>query len=703
MADKKLTRQELELKAKEYVLKAYDSFRNRSGLEDKWREEDAIFNLTRSSMKKSDNQAIAKTFSAELRRAVQTLADFVIDAIFPSNSDWYRIDGVDGDADVKSAKVYKKIGDVQDEKIMLRAKAIKAIYRWIKYGFMIVGVPYVYKDKYVIADEKAMGAFKKSLKDFLKGVQKLWKGDEVPKKEERAVYDNIDFQPKSPWHMFWNYLVPWEDQKIIIEKIDNVTASHLKAQKKKGVYNDNVDAVIEELKEKKTTGKVADETDYMQKYPHAVDITGLSDGFDDGIPRTSLLKADCYFDIDQDDYDELCIITLALTGEKDKHSTGDVIGLKLNDCELQELPILFCPWDEIEDSSLGMGAVQIGRRDLRVVNSFQNSTVDNVTEILDPTRVYDKDMLAEGQNLNSWPRKTIGVRGNPKDIIQFIRPPNIIAEAMAAINMFKENIRNGTRANVSLQGLAARYDTTATEYSKQGNAASRGIMCQIKNLEDRVLKMYKRFQYSYNLQYLEKGTLIAILGKTAAEATLKTENSKKEKSVREAIMGDYDFITLGVSQMENKVIKGQQLINILGLALKLPPGTVDIPLLFSKIWDVSGDGDSRIILPQITDPEMDPNDENVLISQGGTVHINPKDNDKAHLPLHLALQVIPEFAPMKMAHIKEHMISVQKKQMAVQAQAQGGVPQAPAFVPRPPLPGNNGLPVGVVKPPEGTM
>jgi hypothetical protein len=705
---KKLSREELEQKAKDFVLKAYKSFSARSGLETKWRRWDALYNLILEEGGKSNYEGVSKLFPPETRRALQTIADFIIDVLFPPTSDWFRIEGIDGDADVKNAAVYKKIADVQNEKIAIRAKVIKAVYRWLKYGFLIVRAPYVYKDKYVIKETKERKDFKQKLKDFFTGNSTPWKQQNVPEKKPVIVYDNIDFQPKSPWNMFWNYNIPWDQQKIIIEKVDNVTASHLKAQKKKGIYNDNVEGVIEAILSKPSTGKVSDETDTNQKFPHSGQITGLSGEFDDGVPKGVLLQADCYFDIDQDGYDELCVITLALTGEKGKDADGTIIRMQINDCELQEMPLLFCPWDELEDQSLGVGVLQIGEKDQKALNDFTNQMMDNISEILNATRVYDKEMIDEGQNMNSWPRKTIKTKGNPNEVIAFIRPPNIVNEALAAVNMAKGNIQNGTRANISLQGLAARYDTTATEYTQQGSAASRGIMCQIKNFEDNILKPWLRFQYSYNLQYLTRETLIGIIGKKAAQAMLRTEDPLEQKQPKDTIIGDFDFKPLGVTQTENKIIRGQQLINFLNIAMKaeqIKPGTVDIAFLIGKIWEVSGDGDNRILLPQITDPQMDANDENVLLSQGGEVHINPNDNDDEHITAHMPLQLIPEFMKNKMNHLKEHLMSKQKKGMAAQASAGIGMgaQQQPAFQPKLPMPGNNGGVPGVVRPPVGMV
>jgi len=414
MSDKKLTKDELEQKALDRVLDFYNSAKsNRSALEQKWQRYDALYNKEFTSFdKKGRLDSASHCHPPDLRRALQAVHEYAMAAFFPGQGDYYRIDGINGDSDLKNAAVYKKISDVQDEKIRFEAKCDNAVFRWLKYGFVLVRVPYVFKDKYVIAEEKEASALRKAIRDFLKGATKIWKGDQVPDKSKRTVYDNIDFQPKSPFNMFWDYNAKWEDQTIVIEKIDNITASHLKAQKKKGIYNDNVDIVIKNILKKadeKSTGKVSDETDIDQKFPYLSDVTGLSGNVDDGIAKTSILQADCYFDIDQDGYDELCIISVALYEADDEKPTGKLIGLRLNTCDLQEIPVLFCDLDELADGdmSLGMGIMQCGHSDQLLLTDYSNAQMRNVDGIIDAVKIIDEEMVVEGQNLNSWSRKVL--------------------------------------------------------------------------------------------------------------------------------------------------------------------------------------------------------------------------------------------------------------------------------------------------------
>ena len=398
--------------------------------------------------------------------------------LFPgAGRDTYRIDPVNGDSDVKNAAIYKRLADVQDEKINYEEKIGRAVDYWGKYGFVLVRVPYVLKDKYVIAEQKEAQTLREKIKNFLMGKQKIWKEEDAPKKTKRTVYDNIDFQPKSPFNMFWNYYVPWEDQTIVVEKIDDVTASHLKAQHDKGIYNENTLEVIKNLKEKQKnhqTGKPPDETNIDQKFPYLMDVTGLSGSLDDGTAKTSLLQADCFYDIDQDGYDELVIVTIALYDMEDgKEQRKNLIGFRLNTCELQEIPVLECNLDDFADGemSLGMGVIQNGSKDQYLLTSYTNAQMRNTDAIINAIKVVDKDMIDEGQNLSSWQNKVLKSSGPPKDAILWDRPPTILTEVGAIITKLQNNIQMETRANQAMQGLAARYDTTATEYTAQGAAA----------------------------------------------------------------------------------------------------------------------------------------------------------------------------------------------------------------------------------------
>jgi hypothetical protein len=144
---------------------------------------------------------------------------------------------------------------------------------------------------------------------------------------------------------------------------------------------------------------------------------------------------------------------------------------------------------------------------------------------------------------------------------------------------------------------------------------------------------------------------------------------------------------------------------------------VPIDMLWNKIWDTIGDGDGRVYAKDLSEKSaLLPEDENILISQGADLEVNPIDNDSEHAQIHMAIlqQIAPEFQAMMNKHLKRHDLQAQKKifqaqmaqmqQMVQQATLQGaGARQQPNFSPKEPMPGNNGGVPGVVRPPVGAI
>ena len=694
--EKKLSKPELEKKAKKLVLNSFDSFSQRSGLEDKWRHWDKMYNLIPGE---KNYDGVANLFPPETRRSVETLHDFADDVLFPAGNDWFRLKGVETKTQQKKAEVYKKIADWQNDKIKVRSKFSTALRRCIKYGFVIVKVPYVFKEKYAIRDAKEREKIWKMFKDIASGKEKI-------EKTARTVMDSIDLKIISPFNLFWNYYRPWEEQTIIIEKIDNVSNSHLKLMEKKGVYK-NIDKVIEDQDDKDNSGSMpggsgggtesaSDTTDPNDKWPHLSEITGLAGYFDDGKFKNTLLEAHLSFDIDQDGYDEEVIMTIA-NGKR-------VIRFDIDPNDIQEKPYLWCPWEELEDTSLGRGACEIAGRSQLALNDFTNQTMDDISEILDCARVIDLDAMAEGQDLNTRNKKIYKTRGvPPEQAVAFIRPPNVAQVGLNAANQMREDIRNGTGANVSLQGLAARYDTTATEYTKQGNAAGKGVLAKLKRFEDNIITEYLRFQFWYNRQYLDRETFIKIVGMDAATAHLQNNND----SLDDALDIDAEFMALGITQIENKIIKGQQLINYFNVVKGVPQASPIIMPLMRKIWNTVGDGDDSFWQENPADESISPEDENILMSHGIPVIVHAKDNHLKHILAHQKLELIPEFQPNKDSHLNEHAMAMKALAMPnLPGQigvAQPGQSQQAPMAPKVPLPGNNGVVPGLPAVPAGSV
>jgi hypothetical protein len=658
MAKKKINK-DLEQRALDFVMNAYNVYSSRSGLEDKWRRNDELYNNIPVD---KNYEGAANLFVPETRSACLTLIDFADEVLFATNP-FFRLKGVGGYGDSERGKINSQIIQLQFEKARIRAKFRQFLENSVKYGFGIVKIPYKYKEKYIVADLKERNRLNKMVRNLLR-----FKDDSASIQEEEitkkriALYDNIDFEVKDPFKMYWDYYAKWEDQRCIIEKITDVTNHHLKLKEKEGIYF-NIDKVIDD----QGTGTQDSKTEIDGKYPHYSELTGLSGNFNISNSNHELLEVWCNFDIDGDGVEEECLIVIA----DGKH----VIRLEVNQFDIQEKPYLHNAWNFLEGTSLGIGVPQLTERSQIALNDFTNQIMDNITQILNSMKIVDD--LAD---IPDWQLKS---RAN--GIIKSKTGVNAVKElpiqktaneGFKAVAMTKEDIRQVSGATVSLQGLPARYETTATEIQTQTNSSSRGIFAKLRDIEDNIIKEMLRRLYSYNLQYMSKEDIIMILGEKAAKTIFTTENNNL--STKEILFEDYDFIPLGVTQIENKVIKGQQILNFLNIALGLPPGIVDIPKVVEKLWKYIGD-DDNVLLPQPTDELITPNDENILMSQGEHVHAKPIENHALHIQEHQRLEVPIELEPLRQEHIQEHMsiLSIQQQQ-----QPQGQSPVAPQEQPR---------------------
>jgi len=648
----------LKLRAKDYVLNCFNKYKDRAGLEDKWEKWDKLYNNISTE---KYYQGAADLFPPETRRACKTLINFADEVLWNADPP-FKIKGIGGSADTKKAEAITSVINFQQNKTKMRTKLRYLLETLIKYGFVIAKVVWAVKEKYVIDNfedrESLMSAISKGEKPLVE-------------KKLKTLYDNIDFQVLDNKNIYWDYYRKWEDQTCIIERSEK-NWTHLKTLEKLGIYS-NIDAV-------KDTTKTNASNKTEKVYSHTKDMTGLSDDYNTSKDNYELLEASCNFDIDNDGIDEECIITVC--------NRQEVIRLEVNPNDCQEKPYLWVSWENIEGTSLGMGVPQLAEKSQIALNDFTNQIMDNITQILNNMKVVDALADIPDAELKS---RSDGIMHSKTgvDAVKFITPPLTANAGMQAVSMTKEDIRQVTGATVSLQGMPARYDTTATEYTQQGQASARDVFAKLREIEDRIIKEFLMRAYEYDLQYMSREDFIRIVDVEAAESLL--GEPETGKTIKETLRMDIDFIPLGVSQIENKVVKGQQLINFLNIAKGLPPGIVDLPKVVNKIWKTVGDNDD-VLLPQPTDILISPNDENILISQGEPVHAKPMENHLLHLTIHLPLPVTGNYDIIKQAHLQEHktMLEAMRPQPAA-APAQEQPQMSPEMI----TPANAGKVPGV--------
>lgn len=646
-----MNKQKLHEKALKFVLTTFAKYSERAETEQKWIDYDKLYNNKAS--KKTYTTGVANLFVPETRKAVRTLLNFCDECLFAKKPN-FKLQGVGGPNDKRKAEINTKILNLQQQKINFRTKVRRFLEGAIIKGTAIAKVSWVQKNKYVLKKLQK----RKSIMDVLKRVGTGEFFMPNVQKESVPIYDNIDFNTLKLENVFWDFYKKWEEQEAIIEKIPNVSESDLRIMAKS---NDSYFG-IEQYLQTHQTGVV--EPDVTENYAHTAEIVGTGDTMRVEKDRHELLECWCNFDIDDDGIEEECIITVI--------DRKEVIRCELNPYDIQEKPYVLFKWEDIEQAeSIGIGVPELAKESQLALNDFMNQFMDDLTLILDCMMVVDAQAGIPNSQLKSRPRGIItsqnGVNG-----ITFVRPPNVSDSALRGIQLTKNDIMTVTGASANLQGLPARYDTTATEASAINNSSQREIFTKLRTFEDEVIKAYLRKAYGYNLQFMSSNDVKKIIGEEAFTAYVADMNIKIDKNydLSDVLLADFDFIPLSVSETENKVVKGQQLMNLYNMAIKSPGGTWNIVELAKKIAEVLNDGDLSIISKEVDSQLISPQDENILMEQGETPFAKQRENHLMHIQVHEAAELNPAYEPIRKKHIEEHVRYLQLQQQQQQQMLQ---------------------------------
>lgn len=630
--------------AKDFVMSYYNAYKNREGLETKWDENDKLYNNI--SIEKYYDQGFANLFSPEIRQAINTVENFIDEALNSADPN-FKIKGNGGKSDQAKAEIHQKTIYWQMNKMKFRSKNRKGIHTLLTHGFVVFKETWCIKERTIIEYDKKLG-MKKPLNSL--------------------AYDNLDWQVPNIRNMYFDYFCEdYQELPIIIERIDNVTWEHLKANEKRTIVNqdssvkeigiyENLSVIESEMILGKGNGS-SGVTDNSEHKNYLSELTGLGDSFRDikGQQRFTLLEAWCNYDLDGDGLAEECVITIV----NDKW----VIRLSPNPTDIKLKPYIMHSWDEIDGMCIGMGIPQVGKKSQIALNDFLNQVMDNITQIINNAKIVDVAAEISDFDLKSRPNQIIKSKMGV-DAVRFMEKPNTVPEGLQAIAMMKDEIRSISRATMSMQGLPAKYGTTATEYSQQYASSARDLFSKLRAFEDNVLKEFLYRAYSLDMQFLSRADYIKIVGEDVLKTNLGIKDIAAWKV--EDLMIDADFIPLGLSQMENKVVQAQQQINFFNLVAKVP-GLAKLDKLAKIIWKNLNNnrGDEDIINEQPEPQLISPEDENILMQQGESINPKVQDNHLYHLKVHQQLQNLPNV----LIHMQRHM---QIMQLLQQQQGSGG-------------------------------
>lgn len=154
--------------------------------------------------------------------------------------------------------------------------------------------------------------------------------------------------------------------------------------------------------------------------------------------------------------------------------------------------------------------------------------------------------------------------------------PNSFAEE----NLLKRDIEEIT--GVSQYAKAGGTDQgsrkTATEASLESRAGSKGFAYFVLQIEQQVLRPIIQKFYQLTELFMDEEKAVRILGEGSEEKYIKVSPSD--------VRGNYDFVPIASSQLINKDIMVQQMVQLLQMAAQDP--SIDRRTIYKKIWEAWG-------------------------------------------------------------------------------------------------------------------
>lgn len=286
-----------------------------------------------------------------------------------------------------------------------------------------------------------------------------------------------------------------------------------------------------------------------------------------------------------------------------------------------ERPYLSCPYTPIDDEFYGIGIIEPMIEKWYELNTTIRQILDNKTlQLLNPT--------IEDTNANV--QRNIKLVKNPRikaDDINGVRTwpiADFSANGYNAVAALKDEMRRGSGAVESIQGVSMKKDTSATEFAGVAQQAGVRIKNKIKLIDENIFKPYLDRCYKYAQQFSTEERMVRVLGSRGAGWI---------KVSPDQIYGTLDIVTNGPTQIENSTVMANKLIQYLGIAARAPQFS-NIPYLLGEIWVKLGMPESdryKVVLQGAEEDDEEIQHEIVALSMGQRVMVKPNQNHKEHL------------------------------------------------------------------------
>jgi hypothetical protein len=350
-------------------------------------------------------------------------------------------------------------------------------------------------------------------------------------------------------------------------------------------------------------------------------------------------------------------------------------------------PYLFGAIFREHDYFYGHGVIEAGEMWQYMVNDLVNQTMDagtytlNPILIMDPEGVDDPDMY-QIEPMAKWLLKP--------DQVKFERPPaQMTMEGLNMVRFIVNIIQEQSKANALVSGNPreglGRAAGTATGVSQLSAAANSAVIDQVEELEAQVFTPLLKMTEIAAHQFMDEGMVIRQMGPDGAILTQRIVEPQD-------LVLSTDIRWIASMRLREKMSKSQQMLNLLNIAIGIPPELAKSQgfrinykdLLIDTAAGIGVDNSSKYVEDITTSlPGIAPELEEELTAAGRRVEAASGETAEfhlAHIEAHMALPMpqSPLARMRKMELIHSHQARLQELQQIEAAKAQEAMEQAPA-------------------------
>ncbi len=371
------------------------------------------------------------------------------------------------------------------------------------------------------------------------------------------------------------------------------------------------------------------------------------------------------------------------------YSGEEILRVQENPWWFQTPPYLFGALFREHDYFYGHGVVEGLEMWQYMTNDLVNQTMDagnyslNAITIMDPNAVDDPDMY-QIEPMAKWLIAP--------DAVRFERPPaQMSMEGLNMVRFLINIMQEQSKATALVSGAPreglGRAASTATGVSQLSAAANSAVIDQVEELEAQVFTPLLQMTETAAHQFMDEAIVIRQMGPDGALLTQRIIEPQDLK-----LCSDVRWIAS--LRLREKLSKSQQMLNLLNIAIGIPPELARSQgfrinykdLLIDTAAGIGVDNSSKYVEDlTISLPGIPPELEEELTAAGRRVEAAPGETMEyhiAHIQAHMTLPM-PNSAlarMRKMEHIHSHQArleELQQQQVLAAQQAQeaaGGVP-----------------------------